>query len=840
VRHAKRRLHWVGGLALVGFLSLGFGSCGPFGFGSPFLRFEEPLFSQLSLAEEVPLALRVGPFIDPDSVAVELDGESIPADRLTPGRRGFSGALDALEEGKHLLRAEAELQFLFFFRIPLVAATAFEVVDLEDPEACESLNGVECLLPWPSSQFLEEAPGETETGYRTVLPARGFPELDGDPIDPAPFGGFDGFSPGAQILMHFPQGVDLDASGAPVLLEPGCCGQSPTPPLVDVRTQNERSLEPDSPTVLIDAETGERILHWVELDALAEDPARQALFLRPSIVLEPGRRYIVAVRGLVAPNGRRVKPEPVFRALRDRSPTTIDAVEERRDRFEDIFRTLRGVGVERGDLVLAFDFVVRSQDQLTRQMLTMRDDALSYLDSLPPTDVSGFDIQEVDAFGDCTDPGQRIWKRVSGTFAGPSYLTRSLNDPALNGPVPREEIPFLSEDEDGIPVRNGTDPFAFDVAVPCSVFTGEDVGYPLLMGHGLFGDGAGFVDVFVDEEVLVESPLGGIPYIAGATDWRGLSSKDLFFLLSNVIGTSENRLNNFEALPDRLMQGQLNSLVLAHMMKAGFFNRLEEFQRVPGDPTTGVFTPDTESFYFGVSLGGIMGMFHAALSTDIVKYNVDVGAVNFSLILQRALPFEQFAALLEGVGLTDPMDTALGIGLLHELWVSAEPTPYVRHATGLQDPPLPGAPPKELLMTVAWLDKQVSNQGSEVAARSLGIPNLAGSFQEALPGIPDLDPGFEGVESGLVIYSTGSFDVFDPAFDGVVPPLANDIPSPECDPHGFPRLSIPASLEQLATFLVPEGRIFNFCDGACDASTDFERPAGVGPDELCDPLAESE
>lgn len=838
MHHAKRRLHWIGGLALVGFLSLGVGSCGPFGFGSPFLRFEEPLFSQLSLAEQVPLALRLGPFVDPESVAVELDGAALPADRLTEDRRGLSGVLDALEEGGHVLRAEAELRFLFFLRVPLVATTAFEVVDLESPEVCDPLNGVECMLPWPSSHFLEEAEGETETGYRTALPAQGFPELDGDAIDPAPFNGFDGFSPGAQILMHFPQGVDLEASEASVLLDPRCCDQSPTPPLVEVRTQDERSLGPDSPTVLIDAETGERILHWVELDGLADDAARQSLFLRPSIVLEPGRRYIVAVRGLVAPDGSPVRAEPVFRALRDRSPTTIEAVEERRADFEDIFRALRGAGVPRHDLVLAFDFVVRSQDQLTGQMLAMRDDALAYIDSLPSTDVSGFDVEEVETFGDCSDPGQRIWKRVAGTFAGPFYLTRSLDNPALNSPLPREEIPFLSEDEDGVPVRNGTDPFSFDVAVPCSVFTGDEMGHPLLMGHGLFGDGAGFVDVFVEEDLLAASLLADFPYIAGATDWRGLSGKDLFFLLNNVIGTSENRINNFEALPDRLMQGQLNSLVLAHMMKTGFFNRLEELQREPGDPTTGVFTPDAESFYFGVSLGGIMGMFHSALSTDIVKYNVDVGAVNFSLILQRALPFELFANLLRGIGLTDPMETALGLGLLHELWVSADPTPYVRHVTGLQDPPLPGAPPKELLMTVAWLDKQVSNQGSEVAARSLGIPNLAGSFQARLPGIPDLDPGSQGAESGMVIYSTGSFDVFDPAFDDVVPPLANLIPSPECDPHGGPRLSIPASLEQLATFLVPGGRIFNFCDGPCDASTDFERPGGVGPDEICDPLAD--
>ena len=62
--------------------------------------------------------------------------------------------------------------------------------------------------------------------------------------------------------------------------------------------------------------------------------------------------------------------------------------------------------------------------------------------------------------------------------------------------------------------------------------------------------------------------------------------------LSDVIGRPlpyGNRLNNFQALPDRLKQGQVNALVLSHMMKMGFFNRLEEFQRVPGDSSSGVF-----------------------------------------------------------------------------------------------------------------------------------------------------------------------------------------------------------------------------------------------------------
>jgi hypothetical protein len=267
------------------------------------------------------------------------------------------------------------------------------------------------------------------------------------------------------------------------------------------------------------------------------------------------------------------------------------------------------------------------------------------------------------------------------------------------------------------------------------------------------------------------------------------------------------------------------------MMASGFFNRLPAFQRTAGDPATGVFTPGTEAFYFGVSLGGIYGTMFAALNQDVIRHNVDVPAMNFSVLQQRSTQFPLFLQLIQAVGLTDPMQLAIVIGIQHEMWVSADPAAYVRHITGEIEPPLPDTPAKKLLVTVAWLDKQVSNQATEIMARSLGIPNLAGSIQEGLPGIPDADAGATGLPSALAIYDTGYFDIFDPAYAPFIPPLSNQIPSTKCDPHGLPRLSIPASVQQLNAFLRPDGRVFNYCDGACDAAIPSEQPSAS-----CDPL----
>lgn len=820
----KRNRILAAAAALLGAASLGVNSCSPFGLGSPFLFFRAPLLGQLSLPDGVALELQLGQLVKQSTLRVELD--QVPLDlsdlQTLPSRALFK-TLPKLAPGRHVLVAHATLDLLFT-RVPLNAATGFDVADLQRPDECEILNNIHCFLPYPSSRFLDDVGAATETGYRMHFPTLTVPGLIGPPLDPAPLDAYDGFAPTVQVLAYL-AGVDPVASGAPRLLPPGA---PQTPPYVNVRTHDSRSLDPDSPTVLLDADTGERVLHWVEVDAnAAATPARQILFLRPAQSLVPGHHYIVAFRNMRDAAGTLVPVEDVFRVLRDGLPSTIPALEARRAHFEDLFRTLRGAGVARRDLQLAFDFVVRSDKQLTQDMLFMRDDALAWLGGLAPDDTSGFAGLSVQTFGDCSSPGQRIWRRVKGTFAGPNYMNGNIDDVT--------QVVFLQRDANRRPVRNGSFPFNFDVAVPCDVYRGERIGHPLMLGHGFLGRGSDMVDGFVSGSVL--STDSGVSYIAGATDWRGLAlgalGPDAISLVLNVIGnsTSGHKFNNFAALPNRLQQGVVNTLVLSRMLTSTFFNRLTAFQRSPGDPSSGVFTAGAEAFYFGVSLGGIYGTFFAALNQDIIRHNIDVPAMNFSILQQRSTQFPVFFQLIRGVGLTDPLEYAVVQQIQHEQWVDAEPAGYVRHITGLVDPPLPDTPAKKLLMTVAFLDKQVSNQAAEILARSLGIPNLVGSVQAQLAGIPDVDAGSQGLDSALEIYDTGYFDIYNPAHAPFLPPLANLIPSPKCDPHGTPRLSIPASVRQLAAFLRPDGRVFNFCTGVCDAQIPDEQPT-----QACNPL----
>ncbi len=746
-------------------------------------------------ADLVPGSLEV--FLDGAPLAVAVQGETA------------SATLPALAAGSHALLAWGKVPVTPGVNRLLRAETTFDAM-VVPPAGCEQLNGVECLLPYPSSRFL--APAATTTGFRLELPAVGMPSQNGSnglprKLSPAPYRVLDGFSPTVQVLMNFPGGVDLEVSNASRLL-------------AERRGPDGRSLDADSPTILIDALTGERILHWLENDVRATNPSRVITFLRPGQSLVPGRRYIVAVRNLKRADGSVVPPEPAFRALRDGLPITIPDLAARKPAFEDIFARLAQAGVPRTELILAFDFTTQSDFGLTHQMLSMRDQAFAWLASLPPGAVP-FQVDDIRLLDDCSAGGD-FYSRVKGRFQVPLFLGK---DPVTES----NALAYLSVDAQGEPVWDGqtfTNP-PFTIAIPCSAVASEgpQPARGVVLGHGLFGTGEGFVDDLVGADAF-----SGVSYVVGATDWRGLSKNDLDPLFQSfIVNQVLLDFDHFGALPDRLRQGQLNTLVLARMMRSGVFNRHPAFQASSGQ---GVFA-DQPLNYFGGSLGGIMGTMFAALTPDATNLNLDVPGINFSCLLQRATPFSDFETLLRATGLGEPMSVALGLGLAHELWVRGEPAGYVTHVTS---DPLPGSMVKNILISQAYLDQQVSNQCTEIQVRTMKVPTLVGSNRSGMPLIPDL-PG--PLTSAFVEYDTGSFDLQNPAHAPFVPPLANLQPrSNRCDPHGRQGF-IPASLEQLKTFFA-DGGIVNYCTGPGGVCDTVSSPGAVSElpfgQPACNPL----
>ncbi len=768
----------------------------------------------------VRIVLPVG--LDPAAAVVTLDGATpvpVVSDPINP--RVMQGVVDVTDAGVHQLTATAGSP---------PSVRSFEIVEFAfDPDECEVLNAVTCFYPWPSSRFLQPD-ATTGTNLRMSLPASGFPDVLLNPIDPTPYNQLDGFSPTVQVLMHFPSGVDIEQPGVSRLLSP-----PPTPaatPYVGIRTHDDTSLQADSKTLLIHAATGDRVLHFVELDGRADEPdeipAKQSLVLRPATALEPGERYIVAVRGLVDGTGQPVEPEAPFRVLRDQIPTTIAGIANRVPYYEaNVFPQLAAAGVDREDLILAFDFTVQSSDGLTSQVLEMKSQALAWLADEVAQSNQTFSVTPIDNDPaaetaskqfDCTAEGATVWRILRGTYQVPLFLTADPGADVLSTGT-------LNVDANGDPVQNGLTNPPFSVAIPCGALEEEGpILYPLVLGHGLFGTGDGIVQGFAEGF--------STGYIAGATDYWGLSSRDLLWVGAFIIGIpppigAGSQLNNFPSQVDRLKQGMINTLVLARMLRQGIFNVDPLFQTgpgvgaLPGTPAG----PNPDAFYVGISLGGIMGIWLASLTDDIERFNVDVPGINFaSFLLQRSTQFGNcspgqfppcFEDLLAGIGIPvedEPLEAILGFGLIHEIWVRGEPAGYV-HLLKEEI----AANTKKLLVTAAFLDKQVSNQATEVMVRSLGIPSLVGSLLAGLVDIPDVAGP---VDSAFVMYDTGSFDIFapvDPMVDPpIIPPLSNIVPSTVCDPHNN-RFTIPASQDQLLTFLQPGGQIENFCVGVCDA-----------------------
>ncbi|HYD46957.1 MAG TPA: hypothetical protein VEB21_01350, partial [Terriglobales bacterium] len=493
----------------------------------------------VTLAQAVPVTFRIDESAELASVTATIDGTSLELNR--------NGAV--FDTQAAVAPGERELIIHIDYGDSTdTASVRFEAIALEAPDQCEILNNASCLLPYPSSRFLE--PADTPTGFRLSFPAQHMPRQNSRAFPVEPFHRIDGFSPTVPITMHFPGGVDPVQSHA-ARLRP------------ETRTHDTISLEPDSPTVLIDATTGERVLHFVEPEVRAAregKPDRETLLMRAAESLKPGHRYLVAMRRLVTHAGTPVVAEPAFAAMRDGRATLIDAIEQRRPAMAGLFDELESHGIERDELVLAFDFVVASDQSLTAEMLKMRDETFAWV--AQNQSVQTFAVERV-VENECT-PGTRIWRRVEGTFQVPLYLSR---DPLAD---PRNPAVF-NRDENDMPVASGFTNPPFTFAIPCTILDADNQVYPIILGHGLFGDGRGFVRELAETDQVTD-----FNYIAGATDWTGLAAPDAGAggnLPASFVGrVALDQPRAFAALPDRTRQGQLNTLVMARMMKLGMFN----------------------------------------------------------------------------------------------------------------------------------------------------------------------------------------------------------------------------------------------------------------------------
>jgi hypothetical protein len=624
---------------------------------------------------------------------------------------------------------------------------------VEWPElSCDELVPSYCIFPWPNNVYTVAEDG-SPTGRRVVLDGTSLPlDKDGEPNEMARWARADGFSRSGSILTQMPGATEVGLALADRI---------------------QRSLEDDSPTVIIDAETGEHVLHIAELDYSSDDREQQTLLLTPGMSLEPATRYIVAIRNVVDESGDPLPPSAAFEALRDLTDYDDDpSVEQRRPLYTDIFQRLADAGVERDDLQVAWDFTTNSVENVTGPMLKMRDEALAMGDIPYTVDTVDTDFNPDD-----------IAFRVRGKMTVPTYLVA-------------EKWPgLLSRDDAGMPTQVGTREVRFEALIPQSAL--NEPAALLQYGHGLLGG-----------REQIESPhlltfINEYNYVLFAVDWIGMASDDQS-QIANVL--NEGWFHDIGIMMDRLHQGTLEQLLAMRMMSTSF----------AADPDYGGYIDASRRHYYGLSQGGILGGVYMGLTTDVERGLLGVMGQPFNLILLRSVDFELFFEIVRSTW-PDPRDVHIMLSLVQQLWDRVEPTGYTAH---LRDDPLPGTPTHEVLMRAALGDHQVTPLSARVMARSIGATHLDTGVGEIF-----------GLDSATGAVTGSAYVEYD--FGLPSDPVCN-VPQMLCeDPHGTLR-QLDEARQQLDHFL-RTGEAKDFCDGACEFGNMSGCSGGESNDAVCEP-----
>ena len=627
---------------------------------------------------------------------------------------------------------------------------------------CDYLDGSGCLYPFPNDFFTVADP-MTDTGLRVNFTPVAMPtNAMGVTMDATEWNRSDGFSQGASIITRVPH-VDLTVTGAA--------------PVTDIA----QSLAAGSPTVIVNATTLAHHLHFAEIDSNAATEGARTVILRPSVNLDEGERYIVALRDMKDANGAIIPPDADFLAYRDNIPTGDAVKEARRPHMESLFTTLAAAGVPRANLYLAWDFTVASVRNNTERLRFMRDDAFTRLAGGAPS----FTITNVN---DNAGAGwsTQIYRRVAGTMTLDRYVD-SVNAPAR-----------LVLDSNGLPVYQATDQTAnFVCLIPRAALANPGAtavpARASIYGHGLLGNAleveAGNVQDMANEH----------NFVFCCTRWMGMASDDVLTAVAIL-----NELGQFPNFPDRQHQGMLNQLMMARLMidPMGLASDAA-FKDAFGNPVI-----DTSNVFFdGNSQGGIFGGTVMAISQDIKRGVLGVPGINYSNLLTRSTDFAAYAAILYPA-YPNELQHPLLLALIQMLWDRTDPNGYARHIT---NDLLPGTPQHFVMLHEVFGDHQVSNLGTEIEARTIGAsvhaPTLnAGRSYEVTPyyGIPVIASyPFSG--SAIIPYDSGADQ----------PPSTNTAPATSYDPHGDPRKSV-IGRNQKSDFLQAGGFVTDVCPGvAC-------------------------
>ncbi len=642
-----------------------------------------------------------------------------------------------------------------------------------EPGCNPLLAGADCLLPFPSDHH-RVADASLPSGFR-VHP-EGAAKLRtnrGRSADPSDFRAVDGASRLPVILALLPGDVSREGL-ADIFADPTAPGGT---------------LTGESRTVLLHAETGERIPHFVDLDVRASDPSRRAIVLRPLVLLAPRTRYVVALRGIAGTDGATLQTPEGFRRLRDRQAKGDGVLEPLLERYErEVFPVLERAAVKREELQLAWDFTTRSDEHAWRDMLRMRQLTLDWLAA------NALEVRVTEVRESLTG----AWRSVRGELTVPLFMESA--EPGAR----------LFRGADGEVAQNGTTQIGFVAMVPETVRDRFEPGRAIAFGHGFFG-----------LRYEIESPayrkianhLGAVLF---SIDWMGMSAEDL----ATVSDAAVNRPSHLGLFVERLHQGMANWIVMLAAME-GPMRDLPALRRPTEANAPGVHVDDQgesnaghllfepEARYFaGHSNGHILAGTLMALAPRVERWAVSVGGVGYSHMMFRSRNFMAFLDLLE-LSLPDRLDQQKLAAQLQPTFDFIDPASYaplVFDAEATSAGVLPQTPPRrDVLMQLGLGDPQVPNFATFTHARLLGL-ELTGPSPVTPWGTTPRRPQDVERTSGLTVFDFGEdWQMYwrEPQPD-----------KPPNEVHDGVRLTR-ASMEQIDRFLRPDGIVTHPCDGVC-------------------------
>lgn len=631
-------------------------------------------------------------------------------------------------------------------------APAFRGPDDGLPRSCHPFRAAgACGSPYPSSIWIEDD-AATRTGKRLALPSElvSASASAQAPFDPARWNVLDGYSPATPIIAYFPE--KLDAASLPSQLD------------------FTQSLSASSATLLVDVESRELVAHFSELDESADitPEERQPLLVRPAKHLAPGRHYAVAItKSLKALDGTTPARPPGFDSALAGARSDDPREQRALDALDALLPVLEELGVPAEELLLAWDFHTGSAEQMTENVLEMRDRALAEVGDAG----MGYAITSVEP-----DPSAEIHKRIRGTFEVPSFL--SSDDRSL----PEAELVLGA---DGKPEKQRIASYPFEYVIPASAV--DNGPYPLLIyGHGLLG---GADEVSASHVRRFCNDKG---WVCIGTDWIGLSESEATGIGASAAAVEAVKdVNKFPWVGDRLQQALVNFMALVRVAKS----IAADPQALLPNGSSALAAPFVVQYY-GISQGGIMGMAFMAYSPDVPRGVLQVGGSAYSLMIQRSVNWNQFFPAIRNA-YPDRLDQQLVMALWQPMFDRSEGsgTAFSQGA----HPPLPGTGEKQVLMQIAVGDSQVTNLAADVQARTMGLPLLSPSARD----VWGLETVGGGAEQAIVFW-----DLVREA-----PPLTNATPLEDNEVHGDIR-KLPENQTQTDTFL-RTGVVEDTCGGPC-------------------------